>query len=115
MKLLRIHDGKGHFLAASGDDAPIDQLTKDDLLRLVEQILTGEFEMDDFDSVALQNQAHRIIYENVFSKLSELKSRRREFLDESKRLYLSEYERYRLDASEVPQVDSDASQPPTGA
>jgi len=110
MKLLVIRDGKGFYRAENGAEAPVDQLTKEDLLRLVGQVLTGECEMDELNAELLQNQAHRIIYENVWSKLVGLRSRRKEFVDESKRLYLTEYERYRISGVDTTQRDDDAPQ-----
>jgi hypothetical protein len=94
MKLLSISDAKGYFLAESGAMASIDGISKDDLLRLAELALTDETTLDEYDASLLQNQAHQIIYANVASKLRELSVRKKEFLDESKRLYLTEYERY---------------------
>lgn len=100
MKLLSISDSKGYFLAEGGDYQPLDQIGKEDLLRLVDQVLTTDAKMDDYDASLLQNQAHQIIYENLWSKLTELAGRRTEFLDESKRLFLTEYERYKNDPSQ---------------
>lgn len=112
MKLLSITDSKGYFLGESGQQEPLDQIDKEDLLRLVELILTTDAEMDEFDPAQLQNQAHQIIYENLWSKLTDLAGRRTEFLDESKRLFLSEYERYR-DAPRLGADSQDADQATT--
>lgn len=97
MKLLSISDGKGYFLTEAGESLPLDQISKEDLLRLVDLTLTSDCQMDAYDASLLLNQAHQIIYENIWTRLSELASRKKEFLDESKRQYLSEYERYRND------------------
>lgn len=104
MKLLSIRDSKGYFLAEGGEYEPLDQIGKEDLLRLVDLTLTTDSEMDDYDASLLQNQAHQIIYENLWSKLRDLATRKTEFLDESKRLFLTEYERYK---SSVPQQPED--------
>lgn len=95
MKLLSISKDRGFFLTADGSYEPLDKMGKEDLLRLVTLMLAGETEMDEFDAALLQNQAHQIIYQNLWVKLTELGSRRAEFLDESKRLFLTDYERYR--------------------
>lgn len=97
MKLLSISDGKGFFLAEDGSNRPLSQISKEDLLRLVDLTLTVDISMDPYDSAQLLNQAHQIIYENVWSRLTELASRKKEFVDQSKRLYLSEFERYKSD------------------
>jgi len=107
MKLLRIRDSKGYYLAETGEYEPLDKIVKEDLLRLVDLTLTTDSEMDDYDPALLQNQAHQIIYENLWSKLRELAARRTEFLDESKRLFLTEYERYKGGMSQQPE-DQDA-------
>jgi hypothetical protein len=109
MKLLQISESKGYFLAESGEYVPVDSMRKEDLLRLAEITLTTESEMDEFDSALLQNQAHQIIYQNVWSKLGELAGRRAEFLDQSKRQFLTEYERYK---STAPQEATDSFVPP---
>lgn len=96
MKLLRITDNLGQFLAANGDHTPIDKLAKDDLLRLVGHVLDDEqIEMDEYDSQAIKNHAHQVIYKSVHQKLADLRNRRREFTDESSRLFLEAYESYR--------------------
>lgn len=96
MKLLKISENVGQFLAASGDYSPIDKIGKDDLLRLVDRTLDkDEIEMDPYDDQTIKNQAHQVIYKSVFQKLTELRTRRQEFIDESARLFLEEYEKYR--------------------
>ncbi len=105
MKLLSISDNKGFFLTAGGDYEPLDKIGREDLLRLVNLTLTADTEMDEFDASLLQHQAHQIVYQNLSRKLVELTARKAEFFDESKRLFLTEYERYKT--SEV----SDSTEP----
>lgn len=96
MKLLRISEYVGQFLAANGEYSPIDKIAKDDLLRLVDRTLDeGEVELDTYDGQEIKNQAHQVIYKSIFQKLTDLRKRRQEFMDESARLFLDEYERYR--------------------
>jgi len=96
MKLLRISENVGQFLAGNGDYSPIDKIDKDDLLRLVGRTLDDdEIELDAYDDQAIKNQAHQVIYKSIFQKLTDLRKRRQEFIDESARLFLDEYERYR--------------------
>ncbi len=102
MKLLKIEDSQGLFLSGEGTFTPLDKATKDDLLRLVELTLTKEVEMDEYDSEAIKNQAHQILYKSVSEKLGGLRDRKEAFTDESERLYLKEYERYREDPSQQP-------------
>lgn len=95
MKLLKIEGNVGWYLNDHGDFAPIDKISKQDLLRLVNLTLTMETEVDEFDAEAIKNQAHQLIYKSVADKLRDLRERRKEFTDESERLYLEEYEKYR--------------------
>lgn len=96
MKLLKIEDNQGLFLGKDGSALPIDQISKDDLLRLVERVLSEEeIELDEHDASLIKNHAHQIIYKHVHAKLQELRGRRQEFIDESARLYLEDYQKYK--------------------
>jgi hypothetical protein len=95
MKLLRIVDNQGQFLDGKNEFAPIDKITKEDLLRLVDQTIDEEAEFDEYDNNAIKNQAHQILYKSIYEKLKEFNDRKKEFIDEAKRTYLTEYEKYR--------------------
>lgn len=96
MKLLRIADNGGQFLAVDRSYTAIDKITKEDLLRLVGKLIDDESaEFDVFDAAFIKNQAHQVIYKSVSQKLAELRTRRTEFIDESARLFLEDYDRYR--------------------
>jgi hypothetical protein len=98
MKLLRISDNGGQYRTEKGGYSPIDKISKEDLLRLVHWTLHEDaVAFDDYDEKAIKNQAHQIIYKSIVLKLSALQKRRQEFIDESARLFLAEYEKYRLD------------------
>jgi hypothetical protein len=99
MKLLRIGDNQGYFLGEDGSFTLVDRITKEDLLRLVDLTLANEVEFDDYDNEAVKNQAHQILYRSIYEKLRGLKDRREAFTDESERLYLQEYEKYREEPS----------------
>lgn len=99
MKLLSIENNMGLYLGESGQYSPVDKITKEDILRLVNLTLQEDVEFDVYDDKAIKNQAHQIVYKSVFEKLRGLKDRKKEFVDESERLYLKEYERYREDSS----------------
>lgn len=95
MKLLRIADNAGQFLGANGDYVAIDKITKEDLLRLVGQTIEEESaDLDEFDGDSIKNHAHQVVYRSVSQKLVDLRKRRTEFIDETARLFLDEYERY---------------------
>jgi hypothetical protein len=62
--------------------------------------MNQEVEFDEYDVDKLKNKAHQIIYKSIVEKLQELKKRRKEHTDESERLYLAEYEKYRDELSQ---------------
>ena len=100
MKLLKIEGNLGYFLGNQGEFTPVDKITKDDLLRLVNLTLDTEVELEEYDEEYLRNQAHQIVYKSIFEKLQGLRERKQEFIDESERLYLQEYDRYRVEPSQ---------------
>ena len=95
MKLLRIENNQGQFLDEKNEFAPIDKITKEDLLRLVGQTIDEEAEFDEYEQEAIKNAAHQILYKSIYEKLKECSDRKTEFTDEAKRVYLTEYEKYR--------------------
>lgn len=98
MKLLSIKDGAGYYLGETGEIISVDKITKEDLLRLVNLTLSDEVEFDEYDESVIKNQAHQIVYKSVFEKLRDLGKRKQEFIDESERLFLDAYEKYREDS-----------------
>ena len=100
MKLLKTESDLGYYLSGSDQYNPVDKITKEDLLRLVDLTLKEEVEFDEYDENAIKNEAHRIVYKSIFEKLRGLYERKQEFIDQSERLYLQEYEKYRDDSSE---------------
>ena len=100
MKLLKIEEELGYYRNDQGEFALVDKITKEDLLRLVNLTLDGEVEFDEYSDECLKNQAHQIVYKSIFEKLRGLKARKQEFIDESERQYLKEYERYKDELSQ---------------
>ena len=98
MKLLKIENSKGYFRKGEAFE-PIDNILKENLLDLVEFTLNeDEVEFDEFSTEAVRDLAHQIIYKNIHDKLKELRPRRQEFIDESRRLFLRDYEKYKEDS-----------------
>lgn len=95
MKVLKIEDNQGFYTTTGDTYNSIDKINKDDLLKLVELTLEGDVEIDEYSEEMLKNQAHQIIYKNIYEKLLGLQKRRDEFKDESERLFLQEYEKYK--------------------
>ena len=100
MRLLKIENRLGYYIDGTGEYQLIDKIGKEQLLRMVNFVLTEEVEFDEYDGDAISNQAHQIIYKSVYEKLKDLSERKDEFIDESERLYLEDYERYKKDASQ---------------
>lgn len=95
MKILKIENGRGHFLKeADGAWLEIDTIDKHALLTLLNLFLVKEVEMDNPLEHEVQNEAHKIIYSNIFEKLTSLSDNKSTFKDESERLYLEEMQKY---------------------
>ena len=94
MKILKIEDNNGYFSSDGKEWNPIDEINKENLLSLVDISLSVDFKMDDFDKAKLGNPAHRVIYNNIFNKLSELRSKKVRFKDEIESLYKEAIEKY---------------------
>jgi hypothetical protein len=95
MKALKIENSQGHFLTEEDGYETVDKIDKTILLRLVNLALEDGFEIDEYDEGELRNQAHQIIYKSISEKLNDLHQKRNQFRDESERLYLDEYEKYK--------------------
>lgn len=95
MKVLRVKDNQGFFATEKDDFKPIDKISKENLLKLIDLALEQDVELDEYNDLKIRNQAHQIIYKSIYEKLLELKNRKNEFKDKSERLFLSEYERYK--------------------
>lgn len=98
MKCLEIKDGKGYYLKATGEMCPLDQMKKEDLLFLLDIATsdTEDFVMDDMKEKEISNQAHQIIYSNLFEKFSDLLTNKNRFLDESEQLYREALQKYQV-------------------
>ena len=65
MKVLRISNNKGEFSLDGISWKQIDQIGKDDLIKLLDVFIQNECEMDECTEENLQNKAHYIIYSNL--------------------------------------------------
>ena len=101
MKYLKIEGNKGYFTIDGTNWLPIDEIDKHHLLKLLDFALEKDFEMDEFESEKIGNQAHQIIYKNIFEKLNDLKNKKERFKDESEALYKNALEKYSSPPSPV--------------
>lgn len=96
MKYLIIKDNKGFFTLDGTSEKPLDQITKDDLLQLLNAVIEQEdFEMDEFVASNLQNPAHQVIYKNLYQKFDDVKKNRVSFNDEKTNLYKEALNKYK--------------------
>ena len=96
MKCLIIENGKGYFSFDGDAKVLLDQITKDDLLKLLNMIVDDDvaIEMDEYDENTLHHAAHKIIYRTLNQKFKDLHQNKTRFKDESRALYKSSIEKY---------------------
>ena len=95
MKVLRISNNKGEFSLDGISWKQIDQIGKDDLIKLLDVFIQNECEMDECTEENLQNKAHYIIYSNLYAKLKELEPNKTRFRDEVGGLYKDAFNKYK--------------------
>ncbi|MEA2031917.1 MAG: hypothetical protein U9N55_10045 [candidate division Zixibacteria bacterium] len=61
----------------------------------MDQTIDEDAEFDEYDQDSIKNAAHQILYKSIYEKLKEFNNKKNEFIDEVKREYLTEYEKYR--------------------
>lgn len=97
MKYLKIDNNKGYYVDKEDQYNTIDTIKKEDLLFLLECATNHEieFEMDEITDDNLKNEAHHIIYQELYGKFNELLNNRDKFLDESENLYKDAFDKYK--------------------
>jgi hypothetical protein len=101
MTYLEIKDNKGYFKTKSKVQTPIDQISKEDLLELLDlAVEDDDFEMTEFDKEILLNQAHQIIYGDLYRKFEELRQQRTMFRDEALNLYKESFAKYSVEPTD---------------
>ncbi len=96
MKCLEIKKGKGYFLNSDKEMVELDKMKKDDLLYLLDVATDRNevFEMDDVRNNQIDNQAHKVIYENLYDKFIDLIQNKDRFYDESEAMYKEALQKY---------------------
>jgi len=102
MTYLKIDDNKGYYRTegTSEEWVELDQISKDDLLKLIEKATTEEFVMDEYKDELLQNPAQNIIYKNIYGKFTELLSNKTRFQDSVNLMYKSAIDKYTIELNE---------------
>lgn len=103
MKYLMIDGAQGFYKTDKEESkmTPIDQISKEDLLKLLDLCIEEDFEMDVFDAQTLKNAAHQIIYKNLYLKLDGVRKQRVRFQDEKTSLYLKAVEEYSIELASM--------------
>ncbi|MBF4518666.1 hypothetical protein IRZ71_20110 [Flavobacterium sp. ANB] len=97
MKYLKIEENKGHFIKDKNQPEvwnDIDQIEKDDLLKLLEYATNENFELDAYDENLLGNKAHQIIYKHLSEKFTSFLLNKDRFKDEAENVYKDAIEKY---------------------
>jgi len=97
MKYLKISDNKGYFikdknLAESWTE--IDQIEKDDILKLLDIASTEDFEIDLYEEAIMGNKAHQIIYKHLSEKFTTFVLNKDRFKDEAENIFKDAMEKY---------------------
>ncbi len=94
MKHLKIEDQKAFFKRGENWMVVTD-MTKEDLLNLAHSAIEeDDFETDKYDEALLPNPAHKIIYQQINTQLTELYKRRDSFLEEVRNIYKDAFNKY---------------------
>jgi len=96
MKYLEIKDNKGYYWN-DNEMVEIDQINKDDLLKLINHAEEDEFEIDIYDESQLQNKAHQIIYQSIHTKLNDFLADKEQFNRDVDTLYAEAIGEYGAD------------------
>jgi len=95
MKILKIENDQGYYSIDGNEYELIDKINKESLLALVNVALDIEVQIDEYSEERIKNQAHQILYKNISEKLKKLNQERDDFKDDTERLFLTEYEKYK--------------------
>jgi hypothetical protein len=99
MKYLTIENGQGFYCTESNKWIPIDKISKDDLMALLNAAISEDFEMDEYNDEFLKNPAHQIIYKSIYEKFHDLQENKNRFKDECELLYKDAFEKYSKEKS----------------
>lgn len=95
MKCLKIEEDRGWYTLDDKEWKEIDKINRDDLMKLLDLAISNDsFEMDEFNEEKLANQAHSIIYNNIYIKFRELLNNKTRFKDESESMYREAIDKY---------------------
>ncbi|MBE4162415.1 hypothetical protein HJ096_10750 [Vibrio parahaemolyticus] len=79
MKRLKIERSQATYTVDGINWVSIEKIGKEDLLFLVDTVFEEDFDMDNPDESRIGNEAHKIIYENIYKKFKKLIEEKRTF------------------------------------
>ena len=96
MKEFEIKNSNVYYWSKENKYKLIDTINKEELLFLINKLIDSEeFEMDAYNDELIKNEAHKIIYRNIFNKFSELKKNKQSFKDQYSGLYEEALSKYK--------------------
>ncbi|MBU2926277.1 hypothetical protein Q4530_17460 [Colwellia sp. 1_MG-2023] len=94
MKILKIDSDKGYFSTDGKNWIAIDEITKEGILSLLNNIIENDVELDEYNECLLKNPAHRIIYENIYKNFEPILNNKSTFEDDCANLYKDAFIKY---------------------
>ena len=96
MKILK-YENNVSFLNVDGVDKKILEITKDDILKVLEYIYNNDdVELEEFDKDRIVNEAEKIVYENLYNKLNSFKENKQTLKNEIDDLFKDLEEKYKI-------------------
>ncbi len=109
MKYLEIKDKQGYFKRGEVM-LEIDKINESDLYNLIDHAYDEDFEIDEYQESELPNKAQQIIYQNIYTKLSDFLVHKNQFEEASNTLYAEAIGKYKVDISAEPEISENISQ-----
>lgn len=97
MKILK-YENNVSYLNVDGKDKKILEISKEDILKVLEYIYENEdAELEEYDKEKIVNEAEKIVYENLYNKLSNFKENKQILKSEIDNLFSELEERYSIE------------------
>lgn len=94
MKYLEIRNNNVYFKNEDMKLKPLDEISKEDILYILEKSLEKEFEYDAYDDSLIQNQVHNIIYKDISKKLGAFIASKEKMKEEIDAQYKEAWDKY---------------------
>lgn|SRR5690554_2297890 len=101
MKVLKIKEGKAYFVKMNDEgteDEIITNITADDINNIIKYIVNGNrVEHCELENIKINNEAERIIYEELSKKINELIHNLDEINREIHEEYMDVFNKYKIE------------------